>query len=521
MQRAFSRYLRVRYGTVEALREAWHDPMANFTEPALPTLDERLHSDEGAFLDPAKSQQLIDYYHCYHQVQADCLLRFCRAVKEESEGKLLTGAFWSYTSNCPWLQEGLQMPLGEVLATGLLDFVASPHTYIDRALTQPAHHRALHGSILQHGKLFFDEGDDRTWKANWPGLVFATNDWESNQLLWRQFSQALARRVGVWYFDMQSGWYSSPEMLACMKRIEKASRLAAPIEHQSCAEIAVIADLDSLNYVANWSSGKDTVTYPLLNEQWSQLYRMGAPFDLYDLPEFLSGDFSVDNYKLVILLNTFHLDVAQLDALKQRLDEFPVVLTNYAPGYVSEEGLSLAQLSQVAGMQVIKLAGSALAQAQLSGAAPLAWGLPKVDLTPAFAVEDSSAETLGMYSEGGQVALARSQVGEGRRYYNAVPVLSAELLRWILAQEGLRLVGPSQDALSLDSRFVGLHAATAGEKVLDLGPDAEAVLDLDKGVVLPVEKGQLKLQLALGETFCGLYGTQAEVEAWQRRLLAD
>jgi len=112
-------------------------------------------------------------------------------------------------------------------------------------------------------------------------------------------------------------------------------------------------------------------------------------------------------------------------------------------------------------------------------------------------------------------------VGAGRRYFNAVPVLSAELLRWIAAQEGLRLVGPTQDVLSLDSRFLGFHAATAGEKLVDLGPGAEVVLDLDKVVLLPVEKGQLKLQLALGETFCGLYGTQAEVEAWRLQLQTD
>jgi len=520
MQRAFVQYLEHKYKTRQRLQAAWCDPKADFETVTLPGLEARLHSDEGVFLDPARSQRLIDYYECFHKVQADCLVRFCRAIKEESHGKLLTGAFWGYTSNMGWMQEGQQFPIGEVLASGVVDFLASPHSYEDRRLGQSGAHRALEGTIRQHGKLFFDEGDDRTHLIQQPGLTWAHNDWESCQLLWREFGNAICRQNGVWYFDMSGGWFDTPAMLQALAKIQRAADFASTRPQRDLAQVAVVCDLQSTNYVANWYSKRDPVTFPLLNGQWEQLYRMGVPFDLYDLPEFLAKDFPAHRYKLVVLLNTFHVGTEALPKLLQRLHQAQAVLTFYAPGYVTDEGLSLQQASQVAGMRLVKLPGPLQAPTvRLLQAPHTRWDLQGL-LQPVFGVDDPDAFVLGRYEGLDAAAFARKQQGETTFWYAAIPVVPAKVLQQLASSAGVRLVAPEGEILALDEPFVMLHTPSAGEKILELGAKAQAVLDLRTLQVLPVESGKLKLHLKQYETFCGYYGSRHDVARARRTLEA-
>ena len=87
---------------------------------------------------------------------------FCRIVKEESDGKLLTSVFYGYTQDENWPIENDHRAISKLLRLESVDMLSAPHTYRRRRLGEDAGSRQYLASAALHGKLFIDEGDDQT-----------------------------------------------------------------------------------------------------------------------------------------------------------------------------------------------------------------------------------------------------------------------------------------------------------------------------------------------------------------------
>ena len=77
--------------------------------------------------------------------------------------------------------------------------------------------------------------------------------------------------------------------------------------------------------------------------------------------------------------------------------------------------------------------------------------------------------------------------------------LPATLMRNIARQAGVHIWVDSDDALYADGGYVGLHAATAGEKTITLPADCTAV-DMITGRSVPVEGREARVQMEFGDT---------------------
>lgn len=65
MRRHFQAYLRERYNEdVFALRDAWSNPEITFDTAEVPSAGEQLQTTDFIFRDPAREQNVIDYYRC-------------------------------------------------------------------------------------------------------------------------------------------------------------------------------------------------------------------------------------------------------------------------------------------------------------------------------------------------------------------------------------------------------------------------------------------------------------------------
>lgn len=453
-ERAYGEWLRAEYPD---------DPPA----PRIPTLEERRLADVGMFRDPVASRWLIDYQRFFHQQGAEALSELARTVKDESRGRCLTLAFNGYLPDLDWNLEGDHRRFDMVLREPAMDGFASPHSYVRRGLGQDAILRGFPESARAMGKLWWDEEDDRTSLANDPTFTHVRTIPESVEVLWRGFARMLTHASGGWYMDQQGGWYRDPAIHEAFARMKVAGDASMERSRERQSDVAVIASFRNAWYLADRSSGLDKVTNALINPQLEQLTKCGTPFDLYLIDEAFEP--TVSDYKAYVFLDTFYMSDDQLAAARALIERGKTVLFFYAPGYISDEALSLGRLRQLTGQPVEQTDSMALASGETQ--------------KPGFGVPGLA----------GPVARA------GNVWYCPAPPLPAASLREILSGAGAHVWLDSEDPLMAGCGYVGFHAASDGEKVLH-APGPVTWIDVRTGTTLATGTDTLTVSARLGET---------------------
>ena len=523
MTDAFRRWLRREYGNdVSALRKAWNDDAVTFENAKVPGEEARFETDFGIFRDPAKSRRVIDYYRCHHEVLTDAINYFAKIVKEESEGRSLVGTFYGYTSNVLWPQEGGHWNLNAVLDSPYVDFLCSPHSYVGRLLGMDAGLRALPGSIRLHGKFFMDESDDRSYLApETRGFIIARDDDETVAVMRREFANTLTQNFGQWWFDMDSCWFDEDRLMAEIAAMRKVGERSMELPRRSAAEIAVFASEDSIFYVTNWKSGRDKVTDRLLNEQWRELFKMGAPFDLYELKDIAHPKFP--EYKCYVFLNCFYVPKAVREAVEKKVKrDGKVALWIYAPGLIDEDGLDQAKVQSLTGIWLIAedreapqvqdpglpiecrcpLAqdDSALYQfvTQMRSADAKRWGLD-APVSPTFRCEDALAIFLGASPATSRPNFCVKRLPGWTSIYAPGPAIPSSVLREIARLAGCHVYSESDDPFYCSSSYLAMHASTAGRKTFHL-PRKSVVKDALTGEALASDAEEFSVEMKQYET---------------------
>jgi hypothetical protein len=472
MTRAFRKWLREHYNNdVEALRKAWGDENVNFDNAQVPTLEERLQTSFGMFYHPSQNRKVIDYYMCHHKVLVDAILHFAKIVKETSKGKSLVGVFFGYTSNMLWPQDGGHIELQRILTSPYIDFLCSPHTYVGRGLGQDGGFRALPGSIALHKKIFLDEADDGTYLAA-PVHRQARNPEESISLMRREFVQALSINGGLWWFDMNSCWFDDYKLMSEIAKMKKIGDESLKLPRKRVSEVAVIVGLNSFYYTAHWRSGKDTVTDLLLNEQWRELFKMGAPFDLYDI----SDIDKIPPYKCYIFLNTFYMDEKTRKAIDKLKAKGGLFIWFYAPGLLNEKEIAVKNMEEITGMKMGLSLEQNILEVRLKDGR--SWTNGK-QTSPVIWVEDEFAEALG-FSPDGKIAFALKKFPNWTSVYIQTPPAPSSILRELLRNAGIHIYIDSDDVLYANESFIAIHSAKEGAKSIRL-PKEREVWDVFEG----------------------------------------
>ena len=150
----------------------------------------------------------------------------------------MIGAFYGYVvqlSSNHVEQTAGHFALYPILTFPEIDFLTSPTSYSSRELaTGFPHTMSLVDSVKLHGKLWFDENDQRTWLAknvppNFPGYTLTYED--SLLVQQRQFAWTTTQRLGMWWFDMSGGWYDQPAVMSAIQRMNgiAATSFGAPL----------------------------------------------------------------------------------------------------------------------------------------------------------------------------------------------------------------------------------------------------------------------------------------------------
>ena len=330
------------------LRTAWKDDAATFETAELPSPAERIQGDFHEFYDPSKGLQRQDFCIYYGEVVTRLIERLARAFKEESNGRMYTRTPAGYQPMFGGFRyhAGPHADFATVLDCPWLDGFFMPHDY--RCRGHGGHHafEIPLASVLLHGKTYIAEMDDRTHRTDPPAYGSTDDAWQTVQCLKRGVGAALCQASGVEFKDWGRGWFEDAETMAAIRRLNQLAQESVHHDRTLTAQVAVVVNPHSTCHVRD-----DSTIYWSINHQQAHLCypRIGAPYDRIMVDDLDKAR----EYKLYIIQDAFHLTDRQRALIKDKVcARGHTVLWIYAPGIVSEDGISVEAMSDLVGMRL-------------------------------------------------------------------------------------------------------------------------------------------------------------------------
>lgn len=519
MRRYFREWLGGHYrGDIASLRRAWrHAPSVTFETAEVPAAERQLEARLYTFRDPAAEQDVIDYFAALAELCADAVIDLCRTVKEATGGKRLAGAFYGYLLDLAWnggffkerpdsdystIQRSGHLGLKKVLASPHVDFLVSPYSYGFRGLGGDSPSMLPAESVRLHGKLLLIEDDTRTHADDQdPNYGRVKTFEDSRTILRRNLAHFLTHGEGAWWALWKVDAIKEPRFDAVLRELRELGEMSMGLDRSSAAEIAVLLDDESFFY----ETCRYNLDIPLVFQQrlWG-LPRLGAPFDVFLLDDFLSGRLAP--YKLYIFLNPFRLDGERRGALARELRrDGRTALWIYAPGYLKDSP-GLENMEELTGLRFgageqpwgplvhITDFGHPITKGL---ARDLSWGTNN-KLAPIFHIDDPEARVLGevVYSQGNcRPGFAVREFRDWRSVYSASPNLPASLLREIARWAGVHIYCGAGDVLYANKSLIGVHTLAGGARTIRLPRRAGTVVDVFTGRAIARDAAEIEVVL--------------------------
>ncbi len=498
MRRRLISYLREKYGNdVGRLRDAWNDASLTFESVQVPGAAARMRMTAGAWRDPQQSRAVMDYFECHNQTAVEMIDHYCRIVKEESNNALVTMAFYGYTQDENWPIESDHRGISKLLRSKHLDMLSAPHTYRRRRLGEDGEMRQYLASAALHGKLFIDEGDDQTYlekrKAKPDPRCHVNTVEETQSLLYREFGNTVTHGVGLWYMDLQGGWFRDPVLIDTVGRIKKWADVAMTHSRRRNAQVAVISSPESEFYLGYRQTPDNEISDALYHHQMAAFYQAGAPFDWYlidDLDAVRAKD-----YRVCVFLDCFYLTDRQREEVAMLRSGGRTLLWFYAPGYASQKDLSLTRMESLTGFAFDRaeegmLQGVLTASGETVGIAKRQKSLFTV--RPGEAVRKLASGTGSLKDK---TVMALKEHPGWRSVFSAIPGVTADPLRELYREAGVHVYIDSGDVLSANESWLMLHTKTAGPKRIVLPKNYKRITDITTGKILGENKDNISLDL--------------------------
>ena len=192
---------------------------------------------------------------------------FAKKLKEYINFEQIVGTFYGYNAFVDNYMHGLH-GLRHIIDSPYIDFFSSPCCYdYNRYLGIDWGDMIPVDSLKAHGKLCFIECDIRTHltrrmqdsrPGEYPDDILLLHDKDGNKTVWsgpdglplslsavrKAFAHQLAKRSGIWWFDMWGGWYHEPKIMAELKEMKAIAKRAESkkTDGYPSAEVAVFVD---------------------------------------------------------------------------------------------------------------------------------------------------------------------------------------------------------------------------------------------------------------------------------------
>lgn len=500
-RQGFIDWLKTNYANIKALNSRWGTTYTSFDQIILPPKEDRLRSDLFSFLDAEKSQKEIDLRRYHAEVVADVIIRYARAVKEETNGESLCGCFYGYVMQlmAPVIgQLSGHRALHKVLQSPYVDYLISPSLYQDRAIGGGSGFMSTTDSVRLHGKLWIDQADLRTHNADVTPRT--ENADESKAVMLRHFGHALASGCSEQWYDFSKGWIAGDvelmRLAGKLRQIEERLMDIPRTAHDSRGSIAVITDEKSADYTAMTSR----IHFDTVVKQYQALSRTGAGFDTYLLDDLQS----LPDYKCYLFLNTFRITKSQQEFIDKNLKrDGKTLIFVCAPGITDENKLLPERVSEITGIKmdvmdhqmspkvVIDKKDHPMLKYANEGMSYIGTG----PFGPIFIPREG--QILGLLEgESDKPGLVVKQNDIWISVFSTAPVLPAELLRGIAEEAGCTMTNPTDgDITYVGDKMITVHTEKGGRRKLNVEPKEGEAEDLLTGEQYTVTNGTFNVEL--------------------------
>jgi hypothetical protein len=505
---AFREFLTKRYGTDSSLQKSWNDPQVMLATAVVPTEAQRSPTGTASLRDPETEQRCIDWYEFSSNMVADVLLYFAKVTREATNGESLVGTYYGYLSAHGYRQtDSGHCATEKVFDSPYIDFLQAPPNYGFRKAGETSTFMSPMDSLRMRGKLWINEADNRTFLSH-KTAGFGRSDTLADTIgvFYREFAEVLTKRAAISYYDMAGGWYSHSDLLRSLGKANELSRQSLTGRSPFVPELCLLVDQNSFYYMRT----TDVVGH-LAGENLFAAPQSGVPFDYCLLSDM--GQTWFPEYKLYVFLNAVNLDAKAREMVVKKLKKNnATAIFLYAPGYFLDGKASLRNMQDLTGITLAVDETGGTTQLQFKDGEPLAAGIDvtkpvgtDLRFSPRFFAADAKATTIASLAGTDKPGLVIKKNDGWIAIYSSSLRLPAALLRNLARQAGAHVYVESGDATYADNRYIGVHAATAGTKIIRLPPGSESlrVKDALTGQELSVEQGTVRtvtLTLVRGET---------------------
>lgn len=484
--KAFRKSLTLKYGNnVNALNAAWSGTTFKaFDEIGVPAADE-LWRKESMSQQHAGASKTSDYCEFLGYANAERHIKWCRAVKDSTARRLLTGGYCPCggLSAFPLLS---QQNSEWLISSNDIDFFAIVPGY-KRDFCDPVMIPAFNGSMLLHGKLLIAELDLRNpevgnwgmWGSEFWRRTHGPESFKSDVL---RFVSSLTSQGGTFHaYDMEGGWFNTKNAMNAWRTgcgiYDQAS--PGPLTENRIAVVSSGRFWDFQSFGAN----DRFALYNLREFPKAALARSGVRFDYYLLTDVI-GEARFAAPK--VLMFTDVCDIRDADSIKARYGNSGRVLVWLgAPGVFSGDPHAP---SKVSGFNLRRARGADGKPVYIKGNAdPLVAGVEgflisnaddfTLTFDQAWEVFDAEAKVLGEYFGTGVPGIAVKRHGGYTELYIGQPgAITPRLIRNIAVSAGIAPVADSNDIVGYGGKLLYLTALTSGRKTIRL-PDGLRMIE--------------------------------------------
>ena len=471
----FHSYLKEKYPDDAALQKAWNMKGITLNTAPMPKPAQLSKSTYGALLDPAKDQQLIDWFSFRNRALGEAVIELCRIVKEEFSPDVLAGAYYGYFLEFNTPSRRFNHDVGhnwfiETIRSPYVDFTRAPSKYGLRFTGMSDMVVNSQDSYKLNNKIAWIEGDFRSWTCartdSWQWGKHSTVT-ETVGAYNRMFGMALASGTHIYYSDF-GGWLEEDIMVDLTAEQQKVVKELPPVANTTPYELCFVGSRESVYY--SQRDGSRNLSCSLYHPLLVYINEAAIPYRQLVIDDLMTPGV-VPAHKMYVMMLPLVLSEKERTTLMARFEkEKATVLWLYAPGlYQPDKSPDFANAGKFLGL---KLSMDNTLNAPTMTLTPAAGGGKAAAwraTSPWFYAESGFDQVLGK-DEKGRAMLVKFKRGNSVHYFSTLVNLPNSVYRKIAADAGVHCFNNGDDPMWIGNDVVFLHAKTGGEKSIILPP---------------------------------------------------
>ena len=484
---AWRKFLAERYGSDEALSEAWKKDVTIAEAPMPPFAPEGTKGR--TILDPEIHRMYIDNRE-FREAQ----------IWKNSEyyAKIFKEVFGSDKLALTWCMGGGWQKNFNTLCSSCYDgFVPQPN-YSSRLGGYTGGINMAANTYLRHGKFVIAELDTRNWMRciynevadMWVGVPRSRHDFR-NQVM-KDAGRQIALGHGYWYFDIGSNEYRHPEAMKVIRKLREVSDQVAAksAENKFTPDVALVFHQQSVFHDVKFLYHSGSFASVAVDQMLFGLKQSGVPAASYFFEDMIKHD-DWKKHKIFVFLNANVMSDAERKFINENLKKNGNTLVwIYTSGISNGKKFSPEFSEELTGMKLSYSAVPRNYQVNRSDSAdPLNRNLPSnmgcadvyrryFDLSdanakssylmPCFNITDKDAAVLGRFNDG-TAALAVKRFDNWQSVFCAAPGgLDAELFNNIASDRGAYTVSAPGLYSEVNDFFMSIHCCKSGKYNINL-----------------------------------------------------